>query len=89
MGRRRLAPKRTQIGARKRNVLARLEQMMLSTRNSDEEDILIRAVEEYESELRRSKKMIEISQCQHVFRHVSEWDPRKSNYQHNLGPAQI
>ena len=40
---------------------------MLSTRNSDEEDILIRAVEEYESELRRSKKMIEISQCQHVF----------------------
>ena len=51
-----MTPKRTQIGARKRNVLARLEQMMLSTRNSDEEDILIRAVEEYESELRRSKK---------------------------------
>ena len=44
----------------------------------EEEHFLVRAMEEYEDNLRRSRTIIEITDCQHVFRHVSEWDPRKS-----------
>ena len=44
----------------------------------EEDDILVRAMEEYEDNLARSKTVIVITECQHIFRHVSEWDPRTS-----------
>ena len=44
----------------------------------EEDDILVRAMEQYEDNLALSKTIIAITDCQHVFRHVSEWDPRTS-----------
>ena len=44
----------------------------------EEDDVLVRAMEQYEDNLARSKTVIAITECQHIFRHVSEWDPRTS-----------
>ena len=44
----------------------------------EEDDVLVRAMEQYEENLARSRTVIDITDCQHVFRHVSEWDPRTS-----------
>lgn len=46
-------------------------------RQEEEEDaMLVRAMEEYEENLAQSRRVIDITECQHIFRHVSEWDPR-------------
>ena len=44
----------------------------------EEDEMLVRAMEEYEDQLAQSRAVIKIAECQLVFRHVSEWNPRTS-----------
>ena len=44
----------------------------------EEDEMLVRAMEEYEDQLAESRAVIKITERQLVFRHVSEWNPRTS-----------
>ena len=44
----------------------------------EEDEMLVRAMEEFEDQLAEGRAVIKITECQLVFRHVSEWNPRTS-----------